>query len=67
VIRLIPFSWAGPALMNINPLHCKKRPACDNVVENRPEQNFAAHIVPAWLLINNIVQAVHAMLNNIVN
>jgi hypothetical protein len=42
-------------------LHCKKRPACNNV-ENRPEQNFAAHIVPAWLLINNklfsIVQAV---------
>jgi hypothetical protein len=27
-------------------LHSKKRPACNNVVENRPEQYFAAHIVP---------------------
>jgi hypothetical protein len=24
----------------------KKRPACNNVVENRPEQYFAAHIHP---------------------
>jgi hypothetical protein len=27
-------------------LHCKKRLACNNVVENRPEQYVAAHIVP---------------------
>jgi hypothetical protein len=27
-------------------LHSKKRLACNNVVENRPGQYFAAHIVP---------------------
>ena len=37
-------------------LHCKKRPACNNVVENRPEQYFAAHIVPGCQL--NIVPSI---------
>jgi hypothetical protein len=32
----------------------KKRLACTNVVENRPEQYFAAHIVPGS--VNDIVQ-----------
>jgi hypothetical protein len=34
--------------------HREKCLACYNVVENRPEQYFAAHIVPG---VNNIVQA----------
>ena len=34
-------------------LHRKKRLACNNVVDNKSEQYFAAHIVPDF---NNIVQ-----------
>ena len=38
-----------------NSIHtAKKRLTCTNVVENRPEQYFAAHIVPGS--VNDIVQ-----------
>jgi hypothetical protein len=36
-------------------VHRKKRPACNNAVENRPEQYFAAHI-ELFQVVNNIVQ-----------
>jgi hypothetical protein len=37
---------ASILLKEMRDLHRKKRLACNNVVENRPEQYFAAHIVP---------------------